>query len=106
MWERGEDRTSPTTGDCRFSYLVVETKRTGAWVALSKSGEGRVRDLYGAALFFSAAPKNFDAWRRSRVPGAEVPHPALRADLSRQGEVIRAPILQKSTVSSCGRGRG
>ena len=32
-------------------------------------------------------------------PGAEVPHPALRADLSRQGEVIRAPILQKSTVS-------
>ena len=66
-----------------------------------------MRDLYGAALFFSAAPKNFDAWRRSRAPGAEVPHPALRADLSRQGEVIRAPILQKWTVSSVvGEGEG
>jgi hypothetical protein len=90
--------------DCRFSHLVLETKRARAWVALSQSGEGRVRDYYGAALLFSAAPKNFDAWRRSRAPGAKVPHPALRADLSRQGEVIRAPILQKSTVSECGRG--
>ena len=61
-------------------------------------GRGKGEGPLCAALFFSAEPKNFDAWRRSRAPGAEVPHPALRAGLSRQGEVIGALILQKSTV--------
>jgi hypothetical protein len=51
-------------------------------------GEGGVRDLPARRYFFGAAPQNFDVWRAKDAPDAEVPHPALRADLSRLGEVF------------------
>src|SRR5271169_340453 len=99
-------RPSPTTGDCRFSQSAVQSALIISIRHLSRTGEGRVRDLGARRYFFSAAHQNFDAWRQKAAPGAKVPHPALRADLSRRGEVTYTSNLRKSTITSCGRGKG
>jgi hypothetical protein len=62
-------------------------------------GEGPLRE----ALSFKRRATKFYAWRPKLAPGAEVPHLALRAGLSRRGEVIHTPT-RKSTVFSCERG--
>ena len=72
-------------------------------------GGGKGEGPLSAALFFSAEPQNFDAWRPSytvTAPDAKVPHPALRSGLSRRREVIHDPSLGKSTVSGQGEIRG
>jgi len=38
-------------------------------------------------LYYAQVLRNFDVRRPGMAPGGAVPHPALRADLSRQGEV-------------------
>jgi hypothetical protein len=68
-------------------------------------GRGKGEGPLCAALFLSVEPQNFDAWRPSysvTAPGAEVPHPALRAGLSCWGELIKDPSSRKSTVSGQG----
>ena len=53
------------------------------------------------AIFKAPRLENFDACRRSTASGAAVPHPALRAGLSRQGEAeaLRCPAIFSRTPS-------
>ena len=91
----GMPTTQSPPGDFLGAYFE-------AWCSERCGGFG---NLDARHYFPVPARQNFDAWRRRMAPGAEVPHPALRAGLSRPGEVIhQACAMRLRTAPSNGGG--